>query len=341
MRCSLPLLVLLLPLSLGANRVVEGLPFADPSVGGESSLRARLLFTSNHLGEFEPCSCADLPLGGLAQGAGRIEAARQETQAPVLVFDAGDRLFQFDLAAISQEEAARRARAVALVDAGNVVGLDAAGIGGLDLGAGLAYLQKLAVRAAYPLLSANLRDPQGQLLFPASTIIARGDLAVGVTSVLPGGLLTDDYQTSDPVAAARSAVRALRGQGVDLVVLLSNVGLKTDRALARSSGADVILGSRSREVLAEGARVGRTVIAHAGSRGRYLGDVRWYGTGRGRGPHVVATTLPVFADGPVTSGVALVVAGLLQRLSDPTLGVEPILPGNPAHPSQHPVEEAR
>ena len=330
------LLLLVLPLLLGAGRVIEGLPLADPAPSGQSGLQARLVFSSNHLGEFEPCACKDLPLGGLAQQVGVIEDLRAESAVPLFAFDAGDRLFRFDVAAISQEEAARRLKAILQVDAGNVAGLDAAGVGSLDLGGGLPYLRKLAQRARYPMVSANLLDADGAAVFPASVVVERGGLRVGVTSVLPGGLATREWQTADPIKTARAEVAALREKGVDLVVVLSNLGLADDKKLARATKADAVLGSRSREILAEGPQVGRTVLSQAGSRGRYVGEVRWYADGKGRGPHLLATTIPVLAAGPVSGPVHALVQRTLGRLADPRLGVEPIRPDDPRHPAYEP-----
>ncbi len=325
---SLSLLVL-----TGANRIVEGIPFSDPATSGESGMRARVVFTSNQLGEFEPCACKDLPLGGLAQATGLVQELREASEAPLFFFDAGDRFFRFDVAAISQEEAQRRLKAMLMVDAGNVGRLDAAGIGGLELGAGLEYLKRLDQRARYPMVSANLTDHDGALLFPASVVIERGGLRVGLTSVLPGKVWHDDYETSDPMKAARDEVKTLRAAGVDLVVLASNLGLDGDKKLARVAKPDLLLGSRSREILSEGQRVGGTVISHAGSRGRYLGEVRWYGEGKGRGPHLVATTVPVMAAGRRDPAVEELVNRTLLRLADPRLGVEPIYPWDPRHPA--------
>ena len=339
-----PLLLIALSLLVlpGANRVVEGVPFADPSVTGQSALKARILFTSNRLGEFEPCQCKDLPLGGIAQSAGAVQTMREESEAPVFFFDAGDRLFRFDIAAISQEEAARRLKAILMVDAGNVASLDAAGIGGMELGAGLPYLRKLDQRARYPLISANLTNHDGKTLFPPMTTVQRGGLTVGVTSVLPSGLWADDYETGDPFKAAKAQTKAMRKAGVDLVVVLSNLGLDADKKLARVTGADLILGSRSREILPEGSRVGRSVLSHAGSRGRYLGDVRWFAQGTGKGPHLQATTTPVLASGHSHVGVAELVERTLTRLGDPRLGVEPLYPSDPRHPGyQTPTQDVQ
>lgn len=333
---QLLLIVLSLLVLPGANRVIEGVPLSDPAVTGQSGLQARILFMSNRLGEFEPCKCKDLPLGGLAQSAGVVQDVREETAAPVFFFDAGNRLFRFDIAAISQEEAARRLKAILMVDAGNISALDAAGIGGMELGAGLSYLRKLDQRARYPLISANLTDHNGATLFPPMTTVQRGDLTLGVTSVLPAGLWAEDYETGDPFKAAKLQSQALRKAGVDLVVVLSNLGLDADRKLARVTGADLILGSRSREILPEGERSGRGLLSHAGSRGRYLGEVRWFAQGPGKGPHLQATTVPVLAAGRAHPGVTALVQRTLTRLADPRLGVEPLSPSDPRHPGYQP-----
>lgn len=319
----LPVL-LLVPLLAGAeDRVEEGTPLADPSAEGHSGLQARILFTSNQLGEFEPCACPDLPLGGVAQAAQQVRHAR-EGEPPAFWFDAGDRLFRLDMAMTDTEEAERKLRAILLVDAGSVAGLDALGVGRLDLGAGLGYLQALARRADFPLLSANLVDAQGENIFETSALVKRGDRVVGVTSVLPGEMSGLGFTTTDPLKAARAQVDDLRQRGAELVVVLSNLGMRDDRKLAKVSRADLVLGSHSRELTLEGVSVGRAVIGQAGSRGRYLGDARWYADGPGRGPHIQLTAAPVKASAPRHGAVQRLVETTIERLADPVLGVPPI-----------------
>ena len=75
---ALPLLgALLLALPAeAAPRVVEGTPLADPAPTGQAELRARIFFTANLMGEFEPCSCPDTPLGGIAQSAAIVDGSQ-------------------------------------------------------------------------------------------------------------------------------------------------------------------------------------------------------------------------------------------------------------------------
>jgi len=326
------LLALLLPIHAHAERrVVDGLPLQDPAPTGQEGLQARVFGTSNLLGEFEPCSCPSMPLGGLAQNAAVVQASR-DAGVPTFWFDAGDRLFKLDMAMTGVEEAQRRLKAILLTDAGAVAGLDAAGVGRLDLGAGLGYLRLLATRARFPVLSANLLDEDGQRVFEASALITRGDRVIGVTSVLPGEVAGLGFQASDPYAAAKAEAASLRERGAELVVVLSNLGSKADKRLAKVSGADLVLSSRDRAILDEGARAGRAWLAEAGSRGRYLSDVRWYGDGKGKGPHLVVTTTAVASGGPQHPGVKDLVQRTLDRMADPLLG----LPGIPMDQANDP-----
>jgi len=337
------LLSLVPGLSSAGSRVQEGLPLVDPAPTGQSGLQARILFTSNVLGEFEPCKCPEIPLGGLSQMAARLDEVRSGS-IPAFWLDSGDRLFRIDMAQIGTEEAERRLRAMLLVDAGSLVGLDAMGVGRLDLGAGLDYLKKLAQRASYPLVSANLVDEQGQPHFLPSVLLIRDGHKLGVTSVLSTDVAGEGFAASSPYAAARREVRALRAQGAELVVVLSNLRAEDTARLARSSRADAILSSRSRQLTPTGAWVGRTVLGEAGARGRYLGDLRWFGAGSGVGPHLVLTTLPVYAEGATQEATNRLLDAALRRLADPVLGVPPIPPGGieaPARVDLRPPMEGR
>jgi len=305
------------------SRVENGLQLADPAATGENGLQARLLFTSNRRGEFEPCSCPEVPLGGISQAVAKVEAIRG-AEHPVFWLDSGDRFFRVDMALISTDEAERRLRALLLVDAANLGGLDAMGIGRLDLGAGLEYLKKLSRRASFPVLSANLVDSAGSLLFEPSVLLKKGDLAVGVPSVVADDTLGDGFATIPWKKALRTEAKKLRKQGAQLVVVLSNLGEQGDRKLARLGAADVILSSRDRLLTPKGERMAKTLLGQAGARGRYLGDLRWYRSGSGKGPHLVLTTMPVHSGGPRSTQVDELVDAVLLRLSDPVLGVPPI-----------------
>jgi len=318
----LPLLAQTTPVQ-AASRIVEGIPLADPTPSGERDLQGRIFFSANLMGEFEPCQCPDTPLGGAAQAAALVDSARVDGP-PVFWLDAGDRLFRFDMAMTGTDEAERKARALLLVDAGSVSGLDALGIGRLDLGAGLDYLRRLEQRAGFAFLSANLLDEDGSLVFRPSMLLARGGRTLGVTSVLPQGVTGLGYESADPYKAAKQQVASLRAQGAERVIILSNLGMKDDAKLARVSKADLVLSSHSRELTPAGRSLGRAIAGEPATRGRYLGDVRWYAEAPKRSNGLLVTTIPVHTAGPQHPKVMKLVESTLQRLADPVLGVPPI-----------------
>lgn len=327
---ALPLLmVLLLLLPVGAaragGRLIPGLPWSVTGPKGEEGPRARIVATSALVGEVEPCTCPESPLGGIAQIVGRVEAMRQEGTG-VFWFDAGDRLFDQDMAVPDAEDAQRRLRALLLIDAANVGRLDAAGVGRLDLAVGLPWLRRVETRSSAPLLSANLVDPQGALVFPPDTLLRREGVVIGVTSVLPADTKGEGYRAIDPIRAASSAVRGLRSRGAEFVVVLSNLGLAGDRRLASSAKPDLIVGSRDRGLPPEGERIGKSLRVESGSRGRYLSEARWYQRGPGKGPHLVATLVQVPQDGPQPLAVQQLVSQWTERAQDPTLGGPTVLP---------------
>ena len=83
------------------------------------------------------------------------------------------------------------------------------------------------------------------------------------------------YVFDDPLVTATRLVPLLRETyRPDLLVALSDIGISQDRKLAEMvPGIDLIIGGHTHVVLAEGERVGNTLLVQAGSHGRYWGHV--------------------------------------------------------------------
>ena len=80
----------------------------------------------------------------------------------------------------------------------------------------------------------------------------------------------------EPIAAAREASQALRQRGAQIVVAVTHLDMREDRALAEHADVDVILGGHEHEPLL--AEEGKTLITKAGSDARYLVQVDlWIG----------------------------------------------------------------
>jgi len=75
----------------------------------------------------------------------------------------------------------------------------------------------------------------------------------------------------DPMDTALKYVGELRDK-VDLLIVLSHLGLEEDKLLARLvPGINVIIGGKSQKLMKEPELVGKTLIAHQGYRGEWMG----------------------------------------------------------------------
>jgi hypothetical protein len=230
--------------------------------------------------------------GGLPERSSFLRRLRA-TGTPVVTLDAGDLLFpSFDPRPWEKAEWSRRAEL--LVESQHILGLDAYVPGELDLALGREQFERLLARAPFPVLAANLVDAGTRKpLFPGRATVRRGGVTIGVVGLFgrpdaddPQRLARESLLATDPVEAARAEVKALRADGVDLVVLVAHVGEPRLREIARSvEGIDVALGVHAEETTTLELPVeGRTLIGRIPARGGGLlleADVKLVPGGRG------------------------------------------------------------
>jgi len=171
-------------------------------------------------------------------------------------------------------------RGIESIETMNLLGFDAMVIGNHELDYGRRWLEGLMARAEFPVLSANVirRDVpdldglKDQPLAKPYVILERGGLRVGIL-----GLTTVDYDMSlqvrfaDPTPFAERLVPELEKQ-CDLVVVLSHMGYKQDKELARAvPGIDVIVGGHTHTLLPDPVVVDGTLIVQAGQHTENVG----------------------------------------------------------------------
>lgn len=185
-------------------------PPPDPTSAAPSFTIFALAETRGQIG---PCGCTTDPLGDLSRTAAMVSAARQS--GPVLVVDAGGLLYtqtKISEAFAAQEEL----KAQLLVDAyQRSLQVAAIGLGANDLAKGPA-----AVRPARH--AVNLAPPaEGQPAIPleAPKVVTLGKAKVGIFGVIAQETALG-LPLTDPVAAGKEAVAALRKQGARVVVAL-------------------------------------------------------------------------------------------------------------------------
>jgi len=175
----------------------------------------------------------------------------------------------------AKEKEQRQIKAELLLDGVALLGVDALGPGDGELAFGLDFLVSEATRRGLPYVSANLASKDGALVFPASRVVVRGELKIGVTSVLSDQLHVAGGRVLPAQSSLKAAVAKLRAEEqVDLVVVLSHLGLSADKGLPNEvPGIDLIFGGHSRSHQEDPLLVGNTAIFQAGSRGKHLGQV--------------------------------------------------------------------
>ena len=78
----------------------------------------------------------------------------------------------------------------------------------------------------------------------------------------------------DIISVAQNAVDDLTDNGCDIIIGLTHIGTRLDRELAKKvKGIDIIVGGHSHEYIHE--TIGNTIIVQDGTRGEYLGVLRF------------------------------------------------------------------
>ena len=239
---------------------------APAAAAPRKEVKLAILSTSDVKGKTSPCGCT-IPKGGLSRLASFADSLRAEYPY-VLIVDTGGYF---------PEDLKRQAAAPFLMNAMKLLAFDAVGVGDRDLEFGLAFLRVNATRVGIPVVSANLAEKAtGKLVFPATTLVERGDVKVGFFSLVMDkadlGPARDSLAVLEPTAAAKEAVAALRGQGAQVVVLLSNLGRTASEDLCTAvDGIDVVIAAREVPLIEKGRLIKNTVVVYGGEQGQNAG----------------------------------------------------------------------
>ncbi|MDX1660916.1 MAG: hypothetical protein R3326_03915 [Gemmatimonadota bacterium] len=256
--------------------------------GGEGPADELLvLHSANAYGYFDDCGCAADSTGGLAKRAWVVDSLRRESDAPVLLVDAGDYT--------GGENAYGAALGRVMMDAMELMEYDAMTLGEWDLNQGTAYVRDIVggevawVHTNYDVV--GLEEAGHETL-----ILEKGGRRIGLIGLLnPTITLNPAVRDSvvveeDIVGSARRGVAALREKGADAVIVLSHLSYRADRALAQEvEGIDLIVSGHGGKSLTEAEQVipGTWIVA-PGDLGRFLGRATVALEARGEGSVEVA-----------------------------------------------------
>lgn len=241
---------------------------------------AVLVYSNDVMGELEPCGCRSNPMGGVVRRSvlvGRLEKSHGKDS--VLQVDAGNFLFNTEtIPELLKEQA--EAQAGYLIDAHNLMGHDIVVPGPKDFALGVKAFQKLASRARFDFLAANLRRKDGKPLLRERRIFTLrkkdgSPLKVGVFGIAGEGLrYPAELKVASAVETAREQVKALRKDGAHYILAVTHQGYEADKKLADAvKGIDGIVGGHSQSFLQKPDRVNGTGIYQSSFRNQYIGTL--------------------------------------------------------------------
>ncbi|HUF88881.1 MAG TPA: metallophosphoesterase [Gemmatimonadota bacterium] len=242
--------------------------------GGGPADELLVLHTADGYGYFDDCGCRADSTGGLAKRAWVVDSLRRESDVPILLVDAGD--------FTGGESAYGAALGRVMVDAMRLMEYDAFTLGEWDLNQGPAYVREIVTDNPIAWVHTNYDVVGLEGLGNKTLVVEKGGRRIGLiglfnpTILLNAAMRDSVVVEEDIVASARRGVAELERQDVDLVVALSHLSYKGDRALAQMvPGIDLIVSGHGGKTLnaPEEASPGTWIVA-AGDLGRFLGRAR-------------------------------------------------------------------
>jgi sulfur-oxidizing protein SoxB len=247
-----------------------------PHLTGEDFLRrfgiagrsaAAYALTSN---DFEQLAKTYGRIGGLDRAATVIKAVRAERGNRVLLLDGGD-TWQGSFTA-------NRTLGQDMIDCFKLLKPDAM-TGHWEFTYGEKRVKEIVEQLGFAFLALNVRDTEwNEPAFKAYELFERGGVKVAVlgqafpyTPIANPRWMMPNWSFGIREDEVRASVAKARGEGAQLVVLLSHNGFDVDRKLAaRVPGIDVILTGHTHDALPQAIKVGKTLLVASGSHGKFL-----------------------------------------------------------------------
>lgn len=193
---------------------------AAESVPAEPAMASGDVVYFQDMKEFEPRAWDDgSHQGGIAYLATALDTLRKEEGDPIVAFGG-------ELAAGSLFGSVFRGEP--FVEAFNELGVDVGNFGNHDFDYGLDHTRNLIEKAEFPWISSNLTTENGEPISEDGTTYTAksGELTVGFVSLtadLDRTVAAKDVVMRDFVDSARAGVDKLEEDGVDAIVLLSQI----------------------------------------------------------------------------------------------------------------------
>ncbi|MBN8979079.1 MAG: 5'-nucleotidase C-terminal domain-containing protein [Rhizobiales bacterium] len=210
-------------------------------------------------------------MGGYARIASILKSVRAECGGSALALDNGD-TFHGTYPAVSS-------KGEALIPLVNALGFDAM-TAHWEFAWGPPHFRALSAKLNHPMLAINCYDKEsGELYFPASVVLERGGLRVGIIGVAATIIdksmpphFSEGVRFTSGCEELPGEISRLRNEGTDLIVVLSHLGFPQDVHVAHAvDGIDVIVSGHTHNRLEHPAHIGNTLIIQSGCHGSFVG----------------------------------------------------------------------
>jgi 2',3'-cyclic-nucleotide 2'-phosphodiesterase (5'-nucleotidase family) len=235
---------------------------------GSDERRLTIVYTNSLNGYIDYCHCKGNPRGGLVKRATEIRKIRKQFKN-VFLFETGD-FFTYDPDSLLSAY---------LIKGYQYIGYDAIVFGDQEFSIGIEGLLKY--RGDLPFICNNLllKKNTWQRFFKRYIIIQRGSIKIGVIGTIashafkyyPKKLLSR-IKIRDQIQEIKRDIRALKGEGIDIIVLLSHSGYERDIKLQEQiKDISIIIGGHSQTLIKKPRRRKNSIIIQAGADGAHIG----------------------------------------------------------------------
>jgi 5'-nucleotidase len=195
----------------------------------------------------------------------------------VLVIDAGNLMFytNVDPSLPSSQKKEALLDAQLIIEAFNLMGCDAVGIGGDDLRLGAQAFVKIKNLAEFPFISANVVGKDDQKVSISSVIKEVGGLSWGIFSLMSANSSSQarsrSWKVLDPVITGKEIIKELRAKA-DIIILLAAMPLDELRILLpQLPGVTIAVVGGEPSGLLRPLLIGQTIVVSTPGYGKYLG----------------------------------------------------------------------
>jgi len=244
------------------------------------ALKKFIILHSNDIhGDFLAETSEDMTeeqIGGLALLSGYVTHVR-ETEKNVLFVVAGDML---QGSMIDTEY-----KGISTIEIMNYLAPDVVTLGNHEFDYGLPHLLFLEKLANFPIVNANLyvkgfgrrlMKPYHIVTLDGFDLLFTGIITESVINALKQDSLVGSFVTLEDAAHEIDEIaRAYKNSDIDLTVVLSHIGIESDRELAKmispKSGVDLIIGGHSHTMMQKAEKINNILVAQAGNGTNQIG----------------------------------------------------------------------